>query len=155
MQDQLLEGLAPLRDDEQASGLPVCDEGFFHGMATGNELLILANEILRQWHGGRSKPARRLGLTRWIAPGTGAVVWPRGVSRAAGRSEEPGRFRGSGRLWSGRLGREVHAPLRRFRWGLAVRSGFGALISEAETAAFWPGGRSPVRAAEATRARAA
>jgi hypothetical protein len=80
VQHEAVERLAPLRHDEQAAGRPVGDERLLDRTSTGNELLILTEQVGRGDAGsvrvGRPEPFR-----------TG-VAAPRAV--AAGRIAEPG-----------------------------------------------------------------
>ena len=131
VQDELLERQAALRDDEQADGLAVGDEGLFDGVASGDDFLVLSQEVARRRRGGRSRPAGLSGLsgTEWapigIAARTGPVV---GAARRtwgpAGRGEGLRRRRGFVRLEAGCIGRVNARRLGRFE-RLRGRHGFG------------------------------
>ena len=73
MEDQSLERLASLRHDEQAAGLAPRGERLLHGSPSGDQLLVLADEVRRRQRRGR--------LERPV----GTRPWRHGPDRAGGR----------------------------------------------------------------------
>jgi hypothetical protein len=67
MEDEPLEGLAPLRDDKQPMGRPAGDERFFDRATAGDQLLTLGQQVRRRDGGAerRRRAGPRLPRTIW------------------------------------------------------------------------------------------
>ena len=84
MQDQLLEGAAALRDDEQADGRPTGDEGLLDRTAAGDELLVRP-KILGRRQGDGAWRAAAASIERWAIERLRSRAVPGAWTRAVPR----------------------------------------------------------------------